>query len=254
MRWICTLLAVLAASTVPATAAPGLKLTYDAQHLDLDKHVLQFKPSRQAASAELVVIGESGDELARATATYGKESANAWSAITWQQPADQRVMMLKLRVVAADGAATNLELIPWSVAIDHDDVTFATDSATIAPSEQAKLDASLAKIADIVKRSERFMKLQLYVAGHTDTVGPADKNRKLSLARALAIAGYFRKQGLKLPIAAAGYGEDVLKVPTADATDEPANRRADYVLGPAKAPPPFKGPYLRARAAWKQLR
>ena len=242
-----------AAWATAAAAQPPLKLTYDADHLDLDKHVLQFKPSRQVASATLVVIGETGDELAKGAATYGKESANAWSAITWEQPADTRVMTLKLRVVAADGAATNLELIPWSVAIDHEDVSFSTDSATIEPGERAKLDASLAKIEEIRKRSERFMKLQLYVAGHTDTVGASAKNRKLSLARALAIATYFRSKGLTLPIAAAGYGEDVLKIKTPDATDERANRRADYVLGPAKGAPPFKGPYARVRAAWKQL-
>ena len=242
-----------AAWATAAAAQPPLKLTYDADHLDLDKHVLQFKPSRQVASATLVVIGETGDELAKGAATYGKESANAWSAITWDSPADTRVMTLKLRVVAADGAATNLELIPWSVAIDHEDVSFSTDSATIEPGERAKLDASLAKIEEIRKRSERFMKLALYVAGHTDTVGASAKNRKLSLARALAIATYFRSKGLTLPIAAAGYGEDVLKVKTPDATDERANRRADYVLGPAKGAPPFKGPYARARAAWKLL-
>ena len=45
-----------------------------------------------------------------------------------------------------------------------------------------------------------------------------------------------------------------LRVKTADNTAERANRRADYVLGPAGGAPPFKGPYLKARAEWKQLR
>ena len=64
------------------------------------------------------------------------------------------------------------------------------------------------------------MKMRLYVAGHTDTVGPDAKNRKLSLDRARAIAAYFRKKGLTIPIAFAGFGEDVLKVKTADSVDE----------------------------------
>ena len=34
-------------------------------------------------------------------------------------------MMLKLRVAAADGVATTVELVPWSVTIDHEDVNFA---------------------------------------------------------------------------------------------------------------------------------
>jgi outer membrane protein OmpA-like peptidoglycan-associated protein len=230
-----------------------LKVTYDAEHLDLDKRVLQFKLSRPAGSAELVVIGDDGKEIGKGSATYKKEPADTWQTITWSQPPGTRVMMLKLRVVAADGLATNVELIPWSVAVDHEDVNFKLDSAVIEPSEEAKLDASLAKIAEIVKRSERFLKMRLYVAGHTDTVGPDAKNRKLSLDRARAIARYFRKKGLAIPIAYAGFGEDVLKVKTADNVDERRNRRADYVLGPASGAPPFKGPYLKARAAWQQL-
>ena len=71
-----------------------------------------------------------------------------------------------------------------------------------------------------MKRSEKFVKMRLYVAGHTDTVGPSAKNRKLSLDRARAIAQYFKKHGVALPIAYAGFGEDVLKVPTKDNVDE----------------------------------
>ena len=231
-----------------------LKVTYDADHLDLDKRVLQFQVSRPAGRAELVVIGEDGTQLGTGAATYQQEPPGTWLPITWTQPAATRVLMLKLRVVTADGQASNVELIPWSVTIDHEDVTFAVDRAVIEPGEDAKLDASLAKITAIVQRTERFVKMRLYVAGHTDTVGTSAKNRKLSLERARAIAGYFRRKGLALPIAFAGFGEDVLKVKTPDGTDERANRRVDYVLGPAGAPPPFKGPYLKVRADWKQLR
>ncbi|MGE0871154.1 MAG: OmpA family protein [Kofleriaceae bacterium] len=231
-----------------------LKVSYDADHLDLDKRVLQFKLSRPAGSAELVVIGEDGKQLGTGKATYNKEPPDRWLSITWSQPSATRVMMLKLRVVSAEGIASNVELVPWSVTIDHEDVNFSTDSATIAAREHAKLDASLVKINEVVTRADRFMKMRLYVAGHTDTVGATAKNQKLSLARAQAIASYFRSKGLRIPIAVAGFGEGVLKVATPDQTDEPANRRADYVIGPAAGAPPFKGPYLKVRADWKQLR
>ena len=231
-----------------------LKIGYDADHLDLDTRALQFKPSRTGVtSAEITVIGDDGKELAKNTATYDG-SSDDWLMITWTQPAKTQVMMLKLRVATSDGAATNVELIPWSVTIDHEDVNFKTDSSKIEDSETAKLDASLAKIKDVMKASEKYMKMKLYVAGHTDTVGPPAKNRTLSLARAQSIAAYFKKKGLTIPIAFAGFGEDVLKVKTPDNTDEPANRRADYVLGPAAGAPPFKGAYLKAHAQWKQLR
>jgi outer membrane protein OmpA-like peptidoglycan-associated protein len=245
---------VLLFAATPAWATPApIHVGYDFEHLDLDKHVLQFKPTRAIASATLVVIGEDGKELGKGEASYKDDTG--WLSISWtQQPADARVMTMKLRVEAADGAATNVELIPWAVTIDHEDVNFATDSYAIEAGETKKLDASLAKIDEVVKRAGKFMKMKLYVAGHTDTVGPSAKNRTLSLNRARAIATYFRKKGVSMQIAFAGFGEDVLKVQTPDNTDERANRRADYVIGPAAGAPPFRGQYLKAKADWKALR
>lgn len=245
--------AVMCAASASAQPRTPVKVAYDAEHLDLDKHVLQFKPSRAVRSATLSVIGEDGNELGTGSASYDQTQAG-WLAISWTQPDGARVMMLKLRVEAGDGVATNVDLIPWSVAIDHEDVNFATDSATIEPGEQAKLDASLDKIAAIMKRTQKVMKLKLWIAGHTDTVGPAAKNRKLSLDRALAIGGYFRSKKLAIPIAVAGFGESVLKVQTPDDTDERANRRADYVLGPDGGAAPFKGPYVKVRADWRTIK
>ncbi len=253
MRWTAAIAVICAAGVAAAGPAP-IHVGYDADHLDLDKHVLQFKPSRAITDASIVALGEDGKQLGTGSETYKDPPANGWLSITWTQPADTRVMMLRLHVAAADGVATNVELIPWSVTVEHEDVNFSTDSAAIEPSETQKLDASLAKITEIVKRTHKFMKTRLYIAGHTDTVGPASKNQKLSLARANAIGEYFRRKGLTIPIAVAGFGESVLKVKTPDETDERANRRADYVIGPAAGVPPFKGPYLKVKADWKQLR
>jgi len=231
---------VLAFLSATAAAAPApFHVGYDLEHLDLDKHVLQFKPTRAVTEAKLTVIGEDGSELGTGSATYDKDNANQWASISWNQPAGQ-VMTMKLRVATADGAAVNVELIPWSVAVAHEDVNFATDSSVIDATEAKKLDAAIEKITEVVKRSGKFMKMKLYVAGHTDTVGPADKNKKLSLARATAIGSYFKKHGVSIPIVVAGYGESWLKVKTPDETDERANRRADYVIGPAGGAPPFK--------------
>ncbi len=254
MRWIAAVVLLVASAALAQPVRAPFHVIYDADHLDLEGQVLQFKMSRPAGSAELVAIGEDGKQLGTGAATYQQEPPDRWLSVPWTQPAGARVLMLKLRVVAADGQVTNVELTPWSVTVDHEDVSFATNSSTIEPGEQAKLDASLAKIGEVVKRSEKFVKMQLYVAGHTDTVGPSAKNLTLSLDRARAIATYFRRNGLALPVAFAGFGEQVLKVKTPDDTDERANRRSDYVIAPRGAPPPFRGPYLKARAVWKQLR
>jgi outer membrane protein OmpA-like peptidoglycan-associated protein len=252
MRWL--LVVCLLVSSAAARPPQPLHLGYDADHLDLDHHALQFRPSRPIASATIVAIGEDGSAMGSGAASYDAPPQGEWWPITWTQPADARVMMLRLRAVAADGAATNLELIPWSVTVAHDDVNFRTDSAVIDPDERAKLDASLQKIEDAIQKASPYMKLTLYIAGHTDTVGTSASNRKLSLDRATAIGRYFLDKKLAVPVVVAGFGEDVLKVATPDNTDERANRRADYVLGPQGGTPPFKGAYLKANAQWHALK
>jgi outer membrane protein OmpA-like peptidoglycan-associated protein len=252
MRSLVVVCLLAAGAAVAEPVRAPFHVTYDADHLDLDRHVLQFQMSRPAGSAELVAIGEDGQQLGTGTASYDHAPPGTWLSVAWTQP-DARVLKLQLRATSADGLVTRVELIPWSVAIDHEDVNFATASFAIEPAEEAKLDASLTRIGELVKRSEQFVKLQLYVAGHTDTVGPAGKNLALSQGRAHAIAAYFRRKGLALPIVYAGFGEQVPRVATPDETDERRNRRADYVIAPRGAPPPFKGPYLKARVSWKQL-
>lgn len=231
-----------------------MTVNYDAEHLDLPAHTLRFQQSRAAGKAEVVVIGENGEEIGTGSAVYKNEPPGTWLAVKWETSSAVKPMMIKLHAVAADGLSVSAELIPWSVAIEHEDVTFDSDSAVIRPSEAGKLDASLVKIEAAATRAERFVKVKLYVAGHTDTVGAKDKNRTLSLDRARAIAAYFRKKGLTLSIAYEGFGEEVLKVETPDGTDEPHNRRADYVLGAAGAQPPFLGAYRAVHADWKAMK
>lgn len=243
----------LAFQTLVRGARGTLHVSYDLAHLDLEHCVLEFEPSRPATSAELVVIGEDGKTLGKGSARYRGEPAGKWLAIRWTQPPKKRVMKMQLRVVGAGGLATRVELIPWSVTVDHRDVNFRTNSAVIEPAERGKLDASLARINKIIARSGRFMKMRLYIAGHTDTVGSAAKNLRLSRDRARSIARYFRRAGVKIPIAFAGFGERVLAVKTPDNTDEARNRRADYVLGPARGAPPFSGAYNKVRVSWKNL-
>jgi outer membrane protein OmpA-like peptidoglycan-associated protein len=138
------------------------------------------------------------------------------------------------------------------VRIPHEEVVFPTGQATVQPSEEAKLDAAYLRIVSAVekvRKAEPTMVVRLFVAGHTDTVGPSPDNRKLSLDRARAISGWFRTRGLPLPILYAGFGEDALKVKTPDNTDEQANRRADYIVGVEE---PMVG--RNARASWTSLK
>src|SRR5437763_9994520 len=111
MRWIAAAAVFVAAVFVAASGfaqpvrAP-FHVSYDAEHLDLDHHVLQFKMSRPAGSAELAVIGEDGGDIGSGAATYRGEPANTWLSLAWDQPGAGRVLTLKLSVVAADGKVT----------------------------------------------------------------------------------------------------------------------------------------------------
>ena len=68
----------------------------------------------------------------------------------------------------------------------------------------------------------------IVVTGHTDTVGSADLNDKLSMQRAERVKGFLTGIGIPADrIQVAGRGERELLVPTADNIDEPRNRRTE---------------------------
>lgn len=231
----------------------ALEVSYDYGHVDVENHTMEFRLSRPAASAELVVMGDDGKELATAKATYKGEPPGTWLSISWQPKGPGTVAQLRLRASSTDGFTSRVELTPWSLIPEHEDVNFASDSAVIEPSESGKLDASLVKIREAVRRAAPFTKVQLYIAGHTDTVGGSEKNRKLSLGRAKAISLYFRQHGLDIPILYEGFGEELLKIGTPDNTDEPKNRRTDYILVPIGSPPPESLSRRGLRSHWQNL-
>ena len=225
-------------------------VAYDAEHLDLDTHVLQFKPSRAIHDATIIAIGEDGSELGRGAATFDAPPADPWWSITWTQPADARVMMLKLRVATTDGVATNVELIPWSVTIDHDDVTFATNSAVIAPDQQGKLDASVAE-----DRGRRRARRQGYMQLALLHRGP-HRHRRRRGRQSQAVARAARPRSARTCAASTSTsrieGRRRLRRGRAESPDARRDRRArESPRGLRARPgrrrtPPFKGAYLKA--------
>jgi OmpA-OmpF porin, OOP family len=70
------------------------------------------------------------------------------------------------------------------------------------------------------------------VTGHTDTVGSANYNQRLSERRANAVRKALIAEGLPAnEIDARGVGKSELAVPTADGVKEPRNRRAVIIEG-----------------------
>jgi len=100
-------------------------------------------------------------------------------------------------------------------------VFFDSGSASIAPDQQATLDQAVRTWRDgdwIV----------MVVAGVADTVGPAELNLSLSLARAAAVADSLADRGIPTArLQVHGRGNSELEVETEDDVAEPANRVAE---------------------------
>jgi outer membrane protein OmpA-like peptidoglycan-associated protein len=234
--------------------APQLEIAIDKARVDLGARRLEARFSRPAARAEIAVFSATGDPIASDTRELGDQPPGTPLVISWPATASSGdtaadIGRIDLKLVDPDGFYASVSLYPWSVYIPHEEVTFATDSAAIATSEAPKLEASQARIAEALARHKNLGPIRLYIAGHTDTVGAPAYNLSLSQRRAQAIAAWFRKRGLRLPVLYEGFGEFAPLVGTPDQTDEPRNRRVDYIL--AVEDPVLKA--TRHRAAWKRL-
>lgn len=81
-------------------------------------------------------------------------------------------------------------------------IYFQSGSADLDPES----DAILSAVLDIVARCPD---LRITVAGHTDSVGGAAGNQRLSEARAASVAAYLVRNGVAVPrVRATGFGED----------------------------------------------
>lgn len=174
---------------------------------------------------------------------FGRNAQEGPITVSWP-PHGEDDVVLRIRLVCHDTEgfySPTLEIYPWEAPIAHDDVVFDTGKWEIREEEMPKLDAAYEAIAAGIRRYGKVLEreIKLYVAGHTDTVGDAASNRALSLRRAEAIARYFRKKGVTIPIRYTGFGEERLLVSTPDETDEPRNRRAEYIIS-VEDPAPAK--------------
>ena len=229
-----------------------LTVIVDKTKVDLAAGRMPIQINSPDGKVELRIFGASGgDPLLEQEQEFADRDPVIPFWLTWKPlPKSTEVGRVDLKVSDAGGAYKSFALFPWSVYIPHEEVNFATDSASIASTETPKLQASLGKIADALAKHKNLGPIKLYIAGHTDTVGAAPYNLGLSRKRAQSIAGWFRKNGLRIPISYEGFGEFALLVATPDNTDERRNRRVDYILA-------TEDPVLKAtefQAVWKPIK
>jgi outer membrane protein OmpA-like peptidoglycan-associated protein len=237
--------------TPPAETAPRtpLDILIDKSKVDLKEHRLEVKMNHVASKVTIKVYDDSGAVLADQEQDFAGSAPGTALIVTWSPTSDATVGKIELFAYDKDGAYKGVAIVPWSVSIPHEEVNFRRDSADIDDSEKPKLEASFVKVTEAVASHKDLGKITLFIAGHTDTVGAAAYNVQLSRARAQSIASWFRRRGLKIQIAFEGFGESALLIKTPDETDEPRNRRADYIL--AIDEPVMKTSGLRP--AWKRI-
>lgn len=110
---------------------------------------------------------------------------------------------------------------PVPVAIKLEGVTFETNSDVITAGSKAKLDEAVATL-------KANPTVNVEVAGHTDGMGDADKNRALSQRRADAVRKYLVDGGVAADqVTAKGYGEDEPVASNDTAEGRAQNRRVE---------------------------
>ena len=223
-----------------------VKISVQRDEVDTAGRTLTLRVDRAVATVEVDAHGVSG-LIGGGKAPGGP--AGAPITLTWRDNGEE-TLRLDLKAVDPQGFTAGLQLFPWHYDVPHEDVVFESGAAAIRPSEEPKLRKALEEIQGVMAKYGAIAKVNLYVAGFTDTVGDAASNQRLSEQRARAIAGWFAANGFTQPISLRGLGENGLMVPTPDGTDEARNRRATYILA-ADTPP--AGPTLPA-GSWTPLR
>ncbi len=213
---------------------PPLEVDIREQDVDLVNRTVHFRANQPVDEVELMLYAPSGRLAGQRSFNIGRRATTqragrgATQRISWGKDAGP-VGRLQLKITSVSGRWIVREAMPWRIEVPHREVNFSSGSAAIAQGERPKLDEALQDIREAAKKSP-LENIKLYVAGFTDTVGRTEDNRKLSMQRARALASYFKRHGLSLPVYFRGYGEEALAVRTADGQDERQNRRALYIL------------------------
>jgi outer membrane protein OmpA-like peptidoglycan-associated protein len=116
-------------------------------------------------------------------------------------------------------------------------VFFATNRDTILPRSNAVLRA----VADALAATPAIRRVS--VEGHTDNVGPADRNLDLSQRRADSVRRWLTDHGIDASrLEARGFGADRPLRPNVTARNRAANRRVEFhITDPAQGAAPQRG-------------
>jgi hypothetical protein len=204
--------------------------------VDLQAHTVTVSADRAVSDVHIRVLADDGHVVDELSEQFPDAKGGDPLLVHWHEGEPATVLSIEVRVTDKYGFFQDLALYPWRLDIPHEDVLFDTGKSDILAAEEPKLGRALSDLNTAIDKYGRFVKVHLFVAGCTDTVGDSASNKVLSESRATSIGRWFRKHGVRIPISVTGYGEDGLLIPTPDETPEPRNRRAIYIV--TVEPPP----------------
>ncbi|HKP62775.1 MAG TPA: OmpA family protein [Polyangiales bacterium] len=210
----------------------AVRLDLSEKDIDIANRTIRFSMGTVAAFADIEVFTPEGKLLHAGHANYDDPAPGTKLEIGWPDlgPGHDNYVM-DLKFTDTDGSWVEYHVVRFYFEIPHEELEFDSGKAIITPEERAKLDTPLELLKDAVAKYSKMVDISLYVVGHTDTVGPAADNQKLSDKRAQAIASVFTSAGIKpLAVSVRGCGEGALAVKTADNVPERKNRRAQYIV------------------------
>lgn len=230
-------------------ASPVSKLDYrlESSRFDDTYNELQIIPDEKVVRARVIARGEDGAVIQQFTRDI-EGAANATMPLIFETPA--RVLNVDVMLTSEGGATREYRYIPWSFETETRGLRFQTGSAAIEAEDEEVLRAVYEELHTAIEAVGAHVDLELYVGGYTDTVGGASSNLSLSTQRAAAIANHLKQQGVDIPIYVQGFGERALAVPTEDNVEEPANRRAVFIVRVGKPPTDANFP----TSDWRRLR
>ncbi len=217
---------------------PELVLTVAPEDVELERHALRIATNRALAKVQIALMSDTGTPMGTTEVDTRDGERDGKYEVEYPQ-GKGTVLRISIKGWDADGFFGGVDLFPWRVDIPHEEVNFASGKSAIEGDQAKKLEASFEEIQKAIRKYGKLATIKLFIAGHTDTVSDAASNRTLSNDRARAIGRWFAKRGVGIPIRYAGFGEDLLLVVTPDETDEPRNRRAEYIV--AVDPPVVSG-------------
>jgi OmpA-OmpF porin, OOP family len=139
--------------------------------------------------------------------------------------------------VSTDGTVKLLQLDAEAVMAQHKQLLDMGPASAVrhtlyfAPGGANLTAESERLLPTILEQAKLMSGGEVFITGHTDSVGQLEANDKLSLQRAMAIRDRLIAIGLKPDLVyAIGRGKRELLVPTADEVNEPRNRRAEVEI------------------------